>query len=895
MSGGKGGASVGDFLQYARSKGKGHDLFTHSESKSKQAHTESSKRTQRVVAMPPLPFTLSSAKDKKQSSKSADSFKKRVFTSCEELRTLIQPTEEDVEKAYTCEQKSDDWFNYRTDRLTGSSFGAAIRHNPHTKPDALLQRMLWGEFCESRHTIHGTFYEDEARQAYVLYKLLKLSTLVNQDNDGAQAECDRTRLQESTDSSTAIAAEKGTAKTCWYDDMPSTPSFDPEEIVYFDEPPLKPDVLAAAKGVCQREDEAKKVSAPYIDTISGKINVPFKCWECGIMLRNDMWHVGCSPDGLVEECGSEGCMEIKCPSSKREFYVKDPRYSSTGIPAYYYDQIQGLMHFSGRKWCDFVVYVVVPDSLERKMWVRRYYYEEAYCTSVLFPQLHSFYFDRYVPLRIAQIKGNLPYGSIKMPPRLSPLLMASLVMVEQPRALPQQEHLDDVAAGEASELPQTQGPESNTQSVTQDFAVSAENVPQCSAGVELGSQVPEAPVDEPAITAQHVQDKRNELRETEDMISPSKVSEEVNHLGEMSTSGDLLRPSCVRPHMTSTCVEHDEQANPTLLSAFILDIETTGLSVITSKVIQLSCLFVDVHETGYTTRCTFDRYVNPGTAIPPNITSLTGISDAMVSDQPPFLHVWKDFASWMHTCCGRLQKRCIVVAHNGFNYDFPLLQRESCTASEQVGNISLSFEDLLKSCKLWAKIDSLKLAKHNVSVSTWPFDLMKTDTGIHSFRLNSLHHGVAGCGVENAHSALVDAKALATVCFHQRSPLRTMIVSLVEGDRDVYDGVVSLCHEIRKRTRSSEQQKFSCAESISLARHEIESCRDWAELELKLEKIDLKMKPSGGGLALWEISTDKRVCKSSEVGWSYSTLVKRFKCPMPGHPLRMQHLLDPAE
>jgi len=56
---------------------------------------------------------------------------------------------------------------------------------------------------------------------------------------------------------------------------------------------------------------------------------------------------GCSPDGLV---GSDGLIEIKCPSSATHWsYIK-----ANEPPNKYVIQMQSQMAVTGAKWCDFV-------------------------------------------------------------------------------------------------------------------------------------------------------------------------------------------------------------------------------------------------------------------------------------------------------------------------------------------------------------------------------------------------------------------------------------------------------------------------------------------------------------------------------------------------------------
>jgi putative phage-type endonuclease len=56
---------------------------------------------------------------------------------------------------------------------------------------------------------------------------------------------------------------------------------------------------------------------------------------------------GCSPDGLI---GSDGLIEIKCPTSKTHIET----LLSETVPAKYVTQMQWQMACSDRAWCDYV-------------------------------------------------------------------------------------------------------------------------------------------------------------------------------------------------------------------------------------------------------------------------------------------------------------------------------------------------------------------------------------------------------------------------------------------------------------------------------------------------------------------------------------------------------------
>lgn len=59
---------------------------------------------------------------------------------------------------------------------------------------------------------------------------------------------------------------------------------------------------------------------------------------------------------------------------------------------------------------------------------------------------------------------------------------------------------------------------------------------------------------------------------------------------------------------------------------------------------------------------------------------------------------------------------------------------------------------------------------------------------------------------------------------------------------------------------------------------------DWDDLGARLGRHGYELCPAGGGVALHKASCGTRICKGSELGFSYRTLVRRFEMAMPGHP-----------
>jgi len=96
--------------------------------------------------------------------------------------------------------------------------------------------------------------------------------------------------------------------------------------------------LAMQHGI-DTEDEARKVYE--LVTLNDVEQVGFCLSDCE--------RYGASPDGLV---GDDGLLEIKCP--KAETHIE---YLLNGkLPTAYFQQVQGQLLVTGRKWCDFMSY-----------------------------------------------------------------------------------------------------------------------------------------------------------------------------------------------------------------------------------------------------------------------------------------------------------------------------------------------------------------------------------------------------------------------------------------------------------------------------------------------------------------------------------------------------------
>lgn len=57
----------------------------------------------------------------------------------------------------------------------------------------------------------------------------------------------------------------------------------------------------------------------------------------------------------------------------------------------------------------------------------------------------------------------------------------------------------------------------------------------------------------------------------------------------------------------------------------------------------------------------------------------------------------------------------------------------------------------------------------------------------------------------------------------------------------------------------------------------------WDDLQRRLRNKGFVFREAGGGLALFRLDTGVKAAKASDLGYSYTRLMRRFGQPMPGH------------
>lgn len=99
--------------------------------------------------------------------------------------------------------------------------------------------------------------------------------------------------------------------------------------------------------------------------------------ETGLWMHDDL-AIGASPDGfVVDPKDGEGCIEIKCPSSKNHLLML-----ANGIDVDYLPQIYGQQWITGRRWTDFISYDPrMPEAY--RMYIERVYWDEKFASKLI--------------------------------------------------------------------------------------------------------------------------------------------------------------------------------------------------------------------------------------------------------------------------------------------------------------------------------------------------------------------------------------------------------------------------------------------------------------------------------------------------------------------------------
>ena len=173
----------------------------------------------------------------------------------------------------------------------------------------------------------------------------------------------------------------------------------------------------------------------------------------------------------------------------------------------------------------------------------------------------------------------------------------------------------------------------------------------------------------------------------------------------------------------------------------VFDIETTGLKAQHADIIEIGA--VKIENGRIIDR--FQTFVNGGVLIPPNITKLTGITNAMIADAPSARDVLEQFSLFVKGCC--------LVAHNA-NFDVRFIRYHG-------GKYQIAFDEPYADTLMLSRYLLHDLPNH------------KLDTVCEHFQVDLTNH----------HRAIDDAAATAEVFLHLIALMQQLGVQTIPVQR----------------------------------------------------------------------------------------------------------------
>ena len=110
------------------------------------------------------------------------------------------------------------------------------------------------------------------------------------------------------------------------------------------------------------------------------------------------------------------------------------------------------------------------------------------------------------------------------------------------------------------------------------------------------------------------------------------------------------------------------------------------------------------------------------------------------------------------------------------------------------------------------------------------------------------------------------------------------------AQRDVSVGQVvraAVSDEIKRSSRNAKTPNRADEQLLAplraLLAEDFGASRNWQDLQARLQHKGYQLREAGGGLALHSCPDGVRLCKASELGHAYGSLMRRFGQPFPNH------------
>jgi len=183
------------------------------------------------------------------------------------------------------------------------------------------------------------------------------------------------------------------------------------------------------------------------------------------------------------------------------------------------------------------------------------------------------------------------------------------------------------------------------------------------------------------------------------------------------------------------------------------DLETTGLSTKSCKIIQIGAICGD--------QC-FETLVNPEEKLSAKIVELTGITqDSVDKCDISLRQAMGDLLTFLGSVGAG--ERVRLVAYNGFAFDSRFIYH-----ALQTTHLQPQFEAV---CEGFC--DPLLVLRSQVQVATRDMSSwVRNKRGKVCLKMGSVYQSLLGCSFDDAHTALADSRALQDICL--KLELKTM-------------------------------------------------------------------------------------------------------------------------
>lgn len=177
------------------------------------------------------------------------------------------------------------------------------------------------------------------------------------------------------------------------------------------------------------------------------------------------------------------------------------------------------------------------------------------------------------------------------------------------------------------------------------------------------------------------------------------------------------------------------------------DLEATDKTPFSCRIVQVGAVMY-VEDQEYT----FNKRIKADQSMHPEAADITGISDADLVNEKSCAEVLRIFFQWLKAHCK--EKPIVFVAHNGHDYDYPLLMCEMMRNELPPVTVFdehkvVAFWDSL----LWCR---LNIPNHMLLMVEDP----QTKVQRRSYKLGDLHQSLLGRSLEGAHDALADCRGM---------------------------------------------------------------------------------------------------------------------------------------